>query len=79
MRTILDIPQTTPRGGVLRRAEFMYNNNNNGIVSGLHDYSPYLALHTVIDFWNTVGCDKIRGYMYQLTRQAGEHNAAQVS
>ncbi|CAG2226956.1 unnamed protein product [Mytilus edulis] len=37
---------------------------------GLHDYSPFLALHTVIDFWDSVGPSKIRQYMYGLCKKA---------
>ena len=36
------------------------------IIVGLHDYSPFLALHTVIDFWEAVGVSKIRDYMHNL-------------
>ena len=39
--------------------------------TGLHDYSPYLALHTVLDFWEAVGHDRARQYMEHLATQAG--------
>jgi len=39
--------------------------------AGLHDYSPYLALHTVLDFWEAVGPDRARQYMAHLATQAG--------
>ncbi|XP_038077787.1 probable L-cysteine desulfhydrase, chloroplastic [Patiria miniata] len=40
--------------------------------SGLRDYSPFLALHTVLDFWEAVGVDKIRRYNHQLLCDAAE-------
>lgn len=40
-------------------------------ILGMHDYSPFLAMHTLIDFWTAVGPDKIRKYIYDLVRQAG--------
>lgn len=40
--------------------------NSEFIWAGLHDYSPFLALHTVIDFWEAVGVSKIRDYMHNL-------------
>lgn len=44
--------------------------NSEFIWAGLHDYSPFLALHTVIDFWESVGPSKIRQYMYGLCKKA---------
>ncbi|XP_071800923.1 uncharacterized protein [Asterias amurensis] len=40
--------------------------NSEFMWSGLRDYSPFLALHTVLDFWQSVGVDRIRGYIHQL-------------
>ncbi|XP_022108998.1 probable L-cysteine desulfhydrase, chloroplastic isoform X2 [Acanthaster planci] len=40
--------------------------------SGLRDYSPFLALHTVLDFWEAVGVDKIRQYNHQLLCSAAQ-------
>ncbi|XP_045197118.2 uncharacterized protein LOC123551905 [Mercenaria mercenaria] len=45
--------------------------NSEFIWAGLHDYSPFLALHTVLDFWEIVGQDKIYNYIHALSRQAG--------
>ncbi|XP_013405983.1 putative L-cysteine desulfhydrase 1 isoform X2 [Lingula anatina] len=47
--------------------------NSEFIWSGLKDYSPFLSMPTVIDFWETVGPDTMRKYMYQLCHQAAEH------
>ncbi|XP_052087446.1 uncharacterized protein LOC127724505 [Mytilus californianus] len=44
--------------------------NSEFIWAGLHDYSPFLALHTVIDFWESVGPSKIRQHMYGLCKKA---------
>ena len=46
--------------------------NSEFIWTGLHDYSPFLALHTVLDFWKTFGEDVIQNYMHDLCRQAGD-------
>ncbi|KAL4232793.1 hypothetical protein ACF0H5_007479 [Mactra antiquata] len=46
--------------------------NSEYIWTGLHDYSSFLAVHTVIDFWNYIGRDNILEYMYQLCKQAGK-------
>ncbi|XP_077977327.1 uncharacterized protein LOC144432898 [Glandiceps talaboti] len=40
--------------------------------SGLQDYTSFLSLHTVLDFWDTVGPDKIRKYIYTLAKQAAD-------
>ncbi|BFZ25298.1 hypothetical protein BsWGS_28337 [Bradybaena similaris] len=39
------------------------------IWAGLHDYSPMLSLHTVLDFWLTLGPDHIRNYMRETARE----------
>ncbi|XP_071135733.1 uncharacterized protein [Mytilus edulis] len=44
--------------------------NSEFIWAGLHDYSPFLTLHTVLDFWDSVGPSKIRQYMYGLCKKA---------
>ncbi|XP_030849945.1 L-cysteine desulfhydrase isoform X1 [Strongylocentrotus purpuratus] len=44
--------------------------NSEFIWSGLRDYSPFLALHTVLDFWNAVGVNRIRKGMHGLLSQA---------
>ena len=41
-------------------------------VPGLKDYSPWLALTTVLDFWQSVGPERIRTYIRTLTRDAGK-------
>ncbi|XP_038655092.1 probable L-cysteine desulfhydrase, chloroplastic isoform X3 [Scyliorhinus canicula] len=40
------------------------------IWTGLKDYSAFLALHTVLDFWESVGLERIRGYINDLVSQA---------
>ena len=40
-------------------------------ILGLHDYSPFLAIHSVIDFWESIGCDNILTYMHSLRQNAG--------
>ncbi|CAI8058001.1 Probable L-cysteine desulfhydrase, chloroplastic [Geodia barretti] len=42
------------------------------IWSGLKDYSPFLALNTVLEFWQCCGPDKIRHYITTTAREAGE-------
>ncbi|KAK3606744.1 hypothetical protein CHS0354_036541 [Potamilus streckersoni] len=42
------------------------------IWTGLHDYSPYLAMHVVLNFWDAVGPEKIKTYMCDLCREAGQ-------
>ncbi|EDO41055.1 predicted protein [Nematostella vectensis] len=37
---------------------------------GLRDYSPYLALHTVLDFWETVSPDRIYNHNTSLAHKA---------
>ncbi|XP_067675392.1 uncharacterized protein [Haliotis asinina] len=44
--------------------------NSEFIWAGLHDYSPFLSLHTLLDFWKTVGEERIQTYMYKLIRGA---------
>ncbi|XP_035826600.1 L-cysteine desulfhydrase [Aplysia californica] len=39
------------------------------IWSGLHDYSPMLSLHTVLDFWLAVGPQNIRTYMHKMAQE----------
>ncbi|KAK3734512.1 hypothetical protein QZH41_020435 [Actinostola sp. cb2023] len=41
------------------------------IFRGLKDYSSFLALHTVLDFWQTLGPDNIRSYITNLAHKAG--------
>ena len=38
---------------------------------GLRDYTAFLALHTVIDFWEGAGANTLRKYMCDLAKQAG--------
>ncbi|RUS72039.1 hypothetical protein EGW08_020203 [Elysia chlorotica] len=38
--------------------------------AGLHDYSPLLALHTVLDFWEALTPSAIRKYIQQLLKDA---------
>ncbi|XP_072178811.1 uncharacterized protein [Diadema setosum] len=40
------------------------------IWSGLRDYSPFLALHTVLDFWQAQGVDRMRDKMHSLLVEA---------
>ena len=40
------------------------------IILGLKDYSPWLAMHTVLDFWKAIGPEKIRKYIHGLAQQA---------
>ena len=47
--------------------------------TGLRDYSPFLSLHTVLDFWQSVGVQRIREYVYQLCRDAGMYEQKYVS
>ncbi|XP_065883600.1 uncharacterized protein [Dysidea avara] len=44
--------------------------NSKFIWTGLQDYSPFLALHTVLNFWQQTGVDEMRRYMFQLVRSA---------
>ncbi|KAH3729468.1 hypothetical protein DPMN_055439 [Dreissena polymorpha] len=46
--------------------------NSEFIWAGLHDYSPFLALHTVLDFWESIGPGTIQQYMHGRCRQAGQ-------
>jgi len=43
--------------------------NSEFIWSGLHDYSPLLSLHTVLDFWEAVGVETMRTHMHTLARE----------
>ncbi|XP_042189042.1 probable L-cysteine desulfhydrase, chloroplastic [Callorhinchus milii] len=49
---------------------FGYGFSSEYIWTGLKDYSSFLALHTVLDFWESVGLQKIRGYIQDLMSQA---------
>ncbi|XP_051880490.1 uncharacterized protein LOC127574962 isoform X2 [Pristis pectinata] len=40
------------------------------IWTGLKDYTAILALHTVLDFWESVGVQRIQGYIKDLMSQA---------
>ncbi|KAK2169509.1 hypothetical protein LSH36_9g09038 [Paralvinella palmiformis] len=40
--------------------------------TGLHDYSPFLALHTALDFWISLKPATIRKYMHTLAKQVGD-------
>ena len=42
------------------------------LLSGLHDYSPFLAIHVMINFWDVIGKERILSYMYDLRRKACE-------
>lgn len=46
--------------------------NSEFIWSGLRDYSPFLALHAVLDFWDAVGVDRIRKQMHGLLSEAAD-------
>ncbi|XP_052808847.1 uncharacterized protein LOC128237389 [Mya arenaria] len=46
--------------------------NSEFIWAGLHDYSPFLALHTVLDFWETLGVESILNYTHDLAKKAGD-------
>ncbi|XP_055889607.1 uncharacterized protein LOC106078800 isoform X1 [Biomphalaria glabrata] len=39
--------------------------------SGLHDYSPMLSLHTVLDFWLELG-ESARNYMHQCAKEGAQ-------
>ncbi|KAK6170132.1 hypothetical protein SNE40_018601 [Patella caerulea] len=45
--------------------------NSEFIWSGLHDYSSYLALPTVIEFWEKVGFEKVLKHNQDLAKKAG--------
>ncbi|ELT96263.1 hypothetical protein CAPTEDRAFT_209775 [Capitella teleta] len=45
------------------------------IWSGLRDYSPFLAMHTILDFHEAVGSEKIYQQMLTLTHDAGLHRS----
>mgnify|MGYP000327285162 CR=1 FL=1 len=49
------------------------------VCTGLHDYSPFLALHTVLDFWQNIGQDAILEYTHGLCRQAGRGSLITVT
>ncbi|XP_076445354.1 uncharacterized protein LOC143283115 isoform X2 [Babylonia areolata] len=44
--------------------------------TGLHDYSPILAVHTVLDFWEAVDVHRARSHMYSMAKYAGNHLSA---
>ncbi|XP_048734812.2 uncharacterized protein LOC125650493 isoform X2 [Ostrea edulis] len=44
--------------------------NSEFIWTGLHDYSPYLAIHVMINFWDDIGKERVFNYMYTLRRKA---------
>ncbi|XP_071114879.1 uncharacterized protein [Haliotis cracherodii] len=44
--------------------------NSEFIWAGLHDYSPFLSLHTLLDFWLSVGVNRIQHYIYRLVTDA---------
>ncbi|XP_072018992.1 uncharacterized protein [Amphiura filiformis] len=52
---------------------FGHGFNSDFMWSGLRDYSPFLSLHTVLDFWQSVGVQRIRDYVYKLREQAAEY------
>ncbi|KAL8614549.1 hypothetical protein ACOMHN_049849 [Nucella lapillus] len=45
--------------------------NSEFIWRGLDDYSPFLALHTVLDFWEAVNVYRARMHMYTVAKYAG--------
>ncbi|XP_062896835.1 uncharacterized protein LOC134342520 isoform X2 [Mobula hypostoma] len=49
---------------------FGFGFSSDYIWTGLKDYTPPLALHTVLDFWESVGVQRIRGYIKDLMSQA---------
>ncbi|XP_078256389.1 uncharacterized protein LOC144594076 [Rhinoraja longicauda] len=49
---------------------FGFGFSSDYIWTGLKDYTAILALHTVLDFWESVGADRIRGYIKDLMTQA---------
>ncbi|VDI67180.1 Hypothetical predicted protein [Mytilus galloprovincialis] len=57
-------------GSIMFSKSIFNHFSNNVQQKRLHDYSPFLALHTVIDFWDSVGPSKIRQYMYGLCKKA---------
>ncbi|XP_020910534.1 uncharacterized protein LOC110248358 [Exaiptasia diaphana] len=59
------IHSLAPSGGFGKgfNAEFMFK--------GLKDYSPFLALHTALDFWLALGPSNIRAYITELAHNAG--------
>ncbi|XP_062612086.1 uncharacterized protein LOC134273885, partial [Saccostrea cucullata] len=46
--------------------------NSEFIWTGLHDYSPYLAIHVMINFWEAAGKEKILNYMHHLRKEASD-------
>ncbi|OWF37410.1 L-cysteine desulfhydrase-like [Mizuhopecten yessoensis] len=44
--------------------------NSEFIWAGLHDYSPFLAMHVNMNFWKDIGNEKIQQYMYDLCRES---------
>ncbi|XP_025097548.1 probable L-cysteine desulfhydrase, chloroplastic isoform X2 [Pomacea canaliculata] len=49
-----------------------YGFSSEFIWSGLKDYSPFLALHTVLDFWHAAGPDSIHRYMRRMSSHAAD-------
>ncbi|XP_060085055.1 uncharacterized protein LOC132564420 [Ylistrum balloti] len=44
--------------------------NSEFMWAGLHDYSPFLAMHVNMNFWEDIGNKKIQQYMYTLCRES---------
>lgn len=40
-------------------------------LAGLHDYTPFLAMHVVLNFWESLGEKVIHRYMKTLLNEAG--------
>ncbi|XP_072408054.1 uncharacterized protein [Chiloscyllium punctatum] len=49
------------------------------IWTGLKDYSAFLALHTVLDFWESLGLQRVRGYIKDLLSQAVKLNGGPLA
>lgn len=47
--------------------------NSEFIWAGLHDYTPFLAMHVVLNFWESVGEKVIHRYMKTLLNEAALH------
>ncbi|KAK3097165.1 hypothetical protein FSP39_006983 [Pinctada imbricata] len=46
--------------------------NSEFVWAGLHDYSPFLVMPALIEFWKSLDPDKVRRYMHGLCREAGK-------
>jgi len=46
--------------------------NSEFVWTGLHDYSPFLSLHTVLDFWQKLGPQNIRDYIYKTVQDGAD-------